>query len=435
MTSSITVGLGGLLAIMGGTSDGGRVILEPSEEDGSWGGIAFEAGAISAMVDESFYYESGSIIQYADIIQAGHGSIYSSVNAIDCSLGAVPYILGVNLIASGGCYYGSGVNVYDLKGTFVARNLRIVPNRTAVSVYSSRRGLNIVGSGIGSGSIVLENIDVAKDASFEAVTISSAAFLRVSESVLNEGLSLSYIASVNISANNLAARLSMSNLGGEGSSIHINENSVEISEDQVGQALVAYNWKPGTDEFSQIQIARNTIRGGVMDVQNDYYWWGGNYINITIESNSIIGSTRGGIHVKNLGDGHLIMTKNSLRDCISPHFPVIRIHSHSSATTAFCQNGVEQCVGSALVKLDGHPLESFEENIFSDNTAVVSVDVSQMSSAEASIDYIRLPRNYWGNYQSDLMGLRKTVRDAFYDLSIPAIVDFDQMLSAADIDR
>ena len=320
MTSSITVGLGGLLAIMGGTSDGGRVILEPSEEDGSWGGIAFEAGAISAMVDESFYYESGSIIQYADIIQAGHGSIYSSVNAIDCSLGAVPYILGVNLIASGGHYYGSGVNVYDLKGTFVARNLRIVPNRTAVSVYSSRRGLNIVGSGIGSGSIVLENIDVAKDASFEAVTISSAAFLRVSESVLNEGLSLSYIASVNISANNLAARLSMSNLGGEGSSIHINENSVEISEDQVGQALVAYNWKPGTDEFSQIQIARNTIRGGVMDVQNDYYWWGGNYINITIESNSIIGSTRGGIHVKNLGDGHLIMTKNSLRDCISPDF-------------------------------------------------------------------------------------------------------------------
>ena len=201
-------------------------------------------------------------------------------------------------------------------------------------------------------------------------------------------------------------------------------------------------------------ISGNTITNGRLYLFLNYA-----YCDLTVEHNTIEGSSRGGMYVRNYyGSTHV--RNNTIAACTATSSSIVQLEGYNnvlrfqenavrnnqgyrifdlfgasnfaSSSYVFSANVAHENVGTnSLIYLSQYPWTSFDSNIFFDNDSPISVELNMPGYQE---EFISLPSNYWGNFQPDIVDLRETVVDAFVLTSGP-IVDFDPLLNGTSVDR
>lgn len=435
-SSGINVNDGGQLLITGAVDN--RVILKPHEEQESWAGIVFGTGSVGATYDSSTSYVSGSAIQYADIIRAGYSTSFTT-HGMKLHAGSVPYILGSDMIDCGS-NYGSAVDIQGLETVAVLRNLRVLKSNETQSYWPSH-SLRIEGNSNDAGRVYLENLDIYADVRYNSLYAFSLERLSVTRSSLVDNVYISNIGEAEVSENNIRASLSISSI-----------KQVVMSKNSVHGTVEVSSIKSSSEGSS---IVDNSIHQGRLSYTSDYYTDN----NLTVSGNTISDSTSGGLYVHNRR-GSLSVYNNTIVDCKSNYDAVVHlasgpyssgfvfsnntvvdnsgdyiIHLQGSSgdySTIFSENVIVGNSGSdSLIFLDDYQWSNVTLNIFDSNAAPFSVKLDMPNFDSVSLE---LPRNYWGDFQSDITDLRDTVYDGF-DSSSQPIVDFVSVLSSPSIER
>lgn len=435
-SSGINVNAGGQLLIAGAIDN--RVVLKPFGDQEFWSGIVFGAGSVGAtFVNKS--YLSGSAIQYTDIVRAGYSSGYAFTIGMSLQEGVVPYILGVDMLSCAGRYVGRVLDIQNLQTIAVIRNLRIIQsNDTQTDEIPTGYGMHVYGNGDNAGHLYLENLQVDVHLYYEALSVSSIEQVSVMKSSFLHRVGIRSIGDAVIQGSTMLSSLSLSDI----KKFDVSKNSV------MGLDINSRHWSESID-FSS--VVDNLITGQLS--LNGY-----SRSNITISDNIIRQSTTSGMHIYNRR-GWLKISNNTISDCSTTYHPVIELISDTSSDElSFMNNSIIDSYGVYLIDLQGsassylfldnkverssalvsliflrtnYPWVTVSRNIFDNNTAPHSVVVDVPSFEEMSI---ALPLNYWGNFQSDVIGLRASVVDGFVSVSQP-IVDFVSVLSGPSVER
>lgn len=206
--AGITANSGGQLLILGDVNN--RVSLEAAGE--SWAGIKFEAGSSPAVFDGNYNYVSGSAIQYTDITRAGYSTSYTYSYGLSLLSGVSPYLLGVDLIDCGGYYYGSAIHVTNLKGFFVARNVRILKAEETASYYP-RFGIYLYDNDNDSGLSVIENVAVDATMRQYSLYIYAINYASIAQSSFANEVYMSTVSEASIDGNTFLGRLGLYYIG------------------------------------------------------------------------------------------------------------------------------------------------------------------------------------------------------------------------------
>ena len=450
--AGITVNSGGQLLILGDLND--RVSLQAQGE--SWGGIKFEPNSASAVFDDDYNYASGSTIQYTDISRAGYSSLssYRTWYGLALLSGVSPYLLGVDMIDCGGYYFGSAIHMNNLKGLFVARNVRVLKSDETQSYYPLY-GIYIYDNDNDSGLAILENVEVVTASRQYSMYIYSIDYASIARSIFANQVFLSSLSSTSISENTFHGMLTLDYLGDNSrGKIDVTGNTVSVSGTNQEAIVVRYLQ---TSSSRPSFISGNSIVNGRLYFYSSYNRYNYNY-NVTIEDNTIKGSSRGGIYLRSYGS--VYARNNTIAGCTSTSssYPIVQLQAYNNrlhfvdntihdnqghnifslygalnfVTTVFSGNFAYGNTGTnSLIYLDQYPWTSFEYNVFEDNASPTSVELNMPSYTE---DFVLLSSNHWGNFQPDIADLRATVVDAFIQTSGP-IVDFDPLLSGPSVDR
>ena len=429
-----------------------RVALKPHQV--SWAGITFEAGAGTALFNSNKNYVSGSVIQYTDIYRAGYSTSWKTSHGLSLLQGSAPYLLGVDMIDCGGYGYGSAIRVEKLKGVFVARNVRVAKFADTQTYYPGY-GIYASNNDNDSGLVVLESVKVEAGTYSHSLYLSSIDYASINHSFFASHLYLDSLSEAIIDGNDLRGRLILYYLGdGNRGKIDVTNNA--ISPAQPNQdAIYVYNLYASTRPSS---ISRNFVSNGRIYYYSSYSYY---QSNITIEDNNITGSSIGGIYLRNYGSSYV--QNNTITGCTSSSssYPIVELYAsyyllhfvnnrilenqafrifslsgssdYSTRSYVFSGNEAFGNHGTdSLIYLSSYPWTSFTKNIFIHNTAPIVISVYMPNYVDE--DTISLPLNHWGGFQSDVLDLRMTVRDAFI-LSSGPIVDFDPVLNGTSADR
>jgi parallel beta-helix repeat protein len=231
----------------------------------------------------------------------------------------------------------------------------------------------------------------------------------------------------------------------------------------------------GDDTSGKIDVTQNSINNGIdisslrsssavsSSVSNNVikngrlYFYSSYSHNITISDNTIQESNNGGMYIYS-SDGWVSVSNNTVKSCISGWYPVVQlrssVHDFSFRNNKVLNNDAEYIfslegasylesksdfsvnvatgnTGSrALILLSSYPWANFSRNIFNNNMAPFSVETNMPYYN----DILKLPFNFWGLFQPDIIDLRQSVVDGFARASQP-IVDFDPVLSGPSIMR
>ncbi len=450
----------GQLFILGSLSN--RVTLQPREVDDGWGGIVFKAGALSASFTDDGEYQSGSVIQFADVVRAGfRKSYYQTIHGLDFRDGAIPYLFDVNIIDCGGHYYGRPVLVQKLIGFFIAKHLRIFNNETDNTSYLPNYGLEITGTNSNSGLAVLENVHVTRGS--QSMYINSLSQVNITMSSFRERTQLNSVRSISMKENIFSRRLYLYYVGYSDNDVDLSGNtfSTSVNNEDALYARTIVN-------KNKISISQNTFIGGrfhFSDVSSSY-----SPAEFIFENNTISESPRGAMHIDASihQDIELNFRSNMIYDCISSHEELLYLSSSSgrirfenntvrdnihdndelfflqpnSANSAehftFSGNVIENNIANSLVTISRFPLKTFINNIFLNNTAPLSIKLYNMIHPGVLNDIdneLRLPNNYWGNFQEDIVDQRSSIEDVLSNLDHRYFVNFDPVLNESSIDR
>ncbi|KAL7486589.1 hypothetical protein ACHAW6_012195, partial [Cyclotella cf. meneghiniana] len=416
-SSGIYVNAGGQLLITG-TIDN-RVTLKAHDDEDSWSGIVFGVGSAPALFDELMNYVSGSVMQYVDIIRAGFSTRGSSIGLI--FQGVVPYLLGVDMIDCGGSS-GSAIIISYFDAFAVFRNVRILLSNETKNFYP-RNGLYIDGNNDNGGKVILENLALE----------------------VNYGLFIDSVDYVSITRSFFAGELYISSI----------RKKINIAQNSIENGIELRYLTASSPSF----VVDNSLKGPLLLLHFGYYS-SDSEPNIIIAGNIIKDSTEGGIYISNKR-GYVAVMNNTVRDC-STSSSVIELRSDlisSAASLVFRNNSIFNCKGLYILRIIGspysnhdifvenfashntatnsflfvedYPWSNFSLNVFENSTAPISVKIDMLSSYDKPM--VPLPQNYWGLFQTDIIGPRNTVADGFVIASQP-IVDFVSVLSASSIE-
>lgn len=443
----------GQLFILGTVSD--RVVLKPKEN--GWKGITFGAIAISATISTDGQYQSGSVIQYADVIGAGYStSRWQSKNGFNFNEGVTPYLFDINMINCGGNDHGSIIYINQLRGFFAARHIRMSKNTT--NTYFPGYGININGQTANDGSVLLENVDIPFDVRTRALQVQNIDQFTLFMSSLYDELYIQRAATVSITKNEIFSHMQLWRLGENRGTVVVDDNIIDSSNTNGDRAISAISFRAITGS----SISRNMIIGGRL-----YMIGSSSYqSDIIVQDNVITGSRFGGMYVDLYTSPNLqgIFSNNSITDCSYTNGRVIEIYArgdglsfvnntingntaneifllHSSslptAESYFFSGNIAKnnIATNALLHLQSNPWTEFSGNIFINNTALRSVKISNMNDFSDDVNALRLPANYWGNFQNDIIDLRITVEDALINLNNKYVVDFNPILNGPSMNR
>ena len=419
--SGIVVRSGGQLLITG--FENNRVFLQARRE--SWAGITFLTGSRAAEFGAYNEYVNGSIIQNANISRAG----YPRSSGLSLSEGAAPYLNNVGMFDCG------PIVIRNIRGSFVA-------NKLSIMRVDSFNGpvIDIRGTGMNIGKTVLREVEV-QASSFYSLYIDNIHFASVSHSSFNGMVYLHALEKITVEDNIIAPyggqeAISVNGIASEASSIsrnrlfsrvYVGESSSTIEENIIrgsvrGGIMVVMNWNRG----GAIHILNNNITKckSSSDVVNLYVYAGSLHF-----ANNTITENQGG-YVFSLGasqSGSLQFSNNTiLQNHAQTIFHLVGNSRTYITTSHVLGNIVSSNIGTeALLKLSGFPFGSFTENLFVNNSAPMSVEVNMPDVHE---DIIELPRNYWGEFQADVVDLRASVGDILTTKSLGPIVDFNPVL-------
>ena len=434
-SSGITANSGGQLLITGSADK--RVTLKSHEGEGTWAGIVFRSGSVPAVFDDNKNYASGSSMQYVDIIRAGYSTWGSSIG-LSFPVGVVPYLAGVHMTDCGGHYYGRALSIDNLQGSAVMRNVKILQSNETQS-YRPRYGIYLNGNSDDAGQVILENLAVDIDVRNNALLIRYIKQVSIAQSFFKDR---SYIYSVGKAAVQKSVLMDELDLS-DCQEVTVKENSIE-------GGIEIYAVTTSNPSF----VIDNSLGGRL------YYSGSWNIAsNITVSGNVIEGSNGGGIYINN-ERGYVMVKNNTVKEC-STSSSVIELESSSNSDMlAFINNFVIGCDGQYIFKvigsssdnlslfsnntafkntatdsflfLDEYPWLNFTENIFDNNTAPLSIKLDFSSDYDRPI--VPLPLNYWGTFQSDIVGPRKAIADGL-SISSQPIVAFVTVLSGPSIER
>lgn len=451
--SGLVVKSGGQLLITGNSDN--RVVLNAQQE--SWNGITFEAGAATAFFDSDENYVSGSTIQYADIVRAG----YLSNHGLYLPEGVCPYLLGVDMIDCGSV---SAIHIVKLVGIFKATNLKLLKSEETES-YEPQHGIYIEGNDNLSGRTFLENVFINTTFAYPLHFwgLHHVSTVRSSSANAIYAISLSYISSLVITHSSFASRMNLFTVSEtiidknwingqlyimDGIKHVVTRNTISISNPSDDAISVSIDYE------SSLLFLNNIMNNGRFYFESRYW----SQQNLTIYENTVRGSSRGAMDINN--NGWTYISKNKLEDCNSPLYPVVSINAAAAAEAHFENNTILHSEGKHIFYLVGSPdydTDSyifagntaagnsgsssfvsiaeypwiFTENIFVNNTSPISIEINMPSFSH---DIVHLPLNHWGLFQHDIIDLRRTVYDGFFD-SFRQVIDFNPVLSGPSILR
>ncbi|KAL7481357.1 hypothetical protein ACHAW6_007040 [Cyclotella cf. meneghiniana] len=440
LNSGINVKSGGQLLITGNLNN--RVTLKTSEQNEAWKGISFEAGSAAAVFDSGLNFISGSVIQYADIIRAGYSSSYQSSQGISLHDGVCPYLLGVNMIDCGGYYFGSAISIQSLSGIFLARNLRVLKSNQT-EFYYPQYAIAVSGNYANVGQVILDNANFEVDVSYYSLYVYGINQVVLTRSLIFKEVYFYYLTEAAVNWCTLLSKLELHSIG----------------DDSKGKIDVTHNFINNGVDISYLRsssvsslVSSNLIKNGRL-----YFYTYFNSVSITISENVVQKSSNGGIYIYN-SNGLVSAFNNTFESCSSSWYPIVQLSSSTNtfsfknnkilnneaiyvvylegvsyvqATSDFSENvAVGNTATNSLIFLSSYPWSSFTRNIFDNNTAPFSVETYMPSYS----GILKLPFNFWGGFQADIIDLRRTVVDGFVRGSQP-IADFDPVLSGPFIQR
>ncbi|KAL3790397.1 hypothetical protein ACHAW5_008354 [Stephanodiscus triporus] len=421
--SGIIVRSGGQLLITG--VDNNRVFLQARLA--SWAGITFLTGSKSAEFGVDDEYVSGSIIQNANISRAG----YSRSSGLSLSEGATPYLNNVGMLDCG------AIVIRNLRGSFVANKLSIMRMDSFTGPV-----IDIRGTGMNSGRTVLREVVVQARSGY-SLLIANIHFASVAQASFNGEVYFETVEKVTVE-NNIIAPYSptnryaiyMTGIASEASyisrnhlfsKIYVDDSSITIAENIIQESVIGGIMVTMRNEGDAIHILNNIITKckPSSDVVSLIFAAGSLHF-----ANNMIAENQGR-HLFSLeaqqSSGSLQFANNTIVQNHAMTIFYLMGHSRTYITTRnILSNVVSSNIGTeALLKLYGFPLGSFAENLFANNSAPMSVDVNMPNHDE---DTIELPRNYWGEFQADVVDLRASVGDILTTKSLGPIVDFNPVL-------
>lgn len=458
--SGINVNAGGQLLITG-TLDK-RVIMKAYDDQEAWNGIAFKSGSVPASFNTDMNYVSGSTIQYADLIRAGYTSFgsYSSSSGLSLGEGVVPYIVGVDMIDCAGYYYGSVISIGNFQSVAVMRNLRVLKSNHTQSYYPSC-GLSVSGRNANAGLVILENanFDIATlDYSFFAASVNRVA---VDRSYFSGRALISSISQVAVQLSSFSEEVYISSAGSATAHDNTFLGGIQFSYGSILQLDRNRIDKGVSVSFLQSSSDASAVTNNLITNGRLYYhlsrWYHGN---MTISGNTVQGSNSGGMAIHG---GLTIVSNNTIKNCTSTSYPIIHLIHSGLYGISFFNNNVVGSHGSHVFRLQGssnyasnenadffsgniatgnsatesfillesYPWTNFTMNVFDNNTAPYSV---QIDMPDFDTWVLKLPLNYWGLFQADIIDLRTTVHDGLVRASQP-VVDFNPLLSGPTTDR
>ena len=450
--SSGVVNSGGALLILGNPIN--RVKLQP-RGDGTWQGISFGPAAVSALFTEDpvkiVQYQGGSVVEYTDLLRAGTADL----SALDFDFGTTPYLRHVNLVECDG-RYSTPIWLNRFTGTFVADYIRL-SRETSSSTYIPGSWLQAYGESWLTGFVLLRHLETMPDRE-ASLTVGYIGTVTVLESTIVGRASFYSIDFLTLERNMLST-LNWYYYSAVVSTSYINvafirNNTIALPElESEGDALHAYDTGTSAEESVSLSVdfSGNTFLNGGMSF-SCYSC----QRNMTIASNTVDGSTSGGIKIVSSGImallNNVITNCNSTSNSYSDVSPILDVASTSDGSVVcvgnrvarsasagalltltcgatsctFENNVVQECSGSTLVQFKDFPW-TFQRNLFVNTTAEWSVSIATQSPLSMK-DTIALPANHWGVLQTDVSGPRLTVSDAFV-LTEGPIVTFETVLS------